>query len=126
MKEFLNLDLLTQEDTASVAIALLYTLKNNPKYSILSELPYIVDYQNFINLVNYYGGMEIRIPTSEELTDIVKILLLYQNYKVKNKSWADALRLSGFSSEESNSARGKLTVFEKMLKSQEIGGRQYD
>lgn len=126
MKEFLNLDLLTQEDTASVAIALLYTLKNNPKYSILSELPYIVDYQNFINLVNYYGGMEIRIPTSEELTDIVKVLLLYQNYKVKNKSWADALRLSGFSSEESNSARGRLTVFEKMLKSQEIGGRQYD
>lgn len=127
MKEIpMSLNGLEREDVFSVATALLYSLKEIPKYSIVSELFYILDYKNFLNLIRYYGGTEIRIPTAEEISEILKILLLYQYRKVDELSWEESLSRSGFTSEESNSARVKMIQLEKILKTQDIGRRSYE
>lgn len=126
MNSLINLDKISKEDALSVSTALLYSLKGIPQYSVLSELPYILDYENFIKFIKYFGGMTIRVPTPEELSDLLKILLLYQNYKVSGLSWKESLIKSGFSESESNSARAQLQILEKQLKSQEVGGRSYE
>lgn len=127
MKELpMSLEGLEKEDVYSVATALLYSLKDSPKYSVVSELFYILDYKNFLNLIKYFGGMEIRIPSSDEISDLLRVLLLYQYRKVDELSWEDSLARSGFSTDESNSARVKMTQLEKILKSQDLGRRSYD
>lgn len=126
MSNLLNLDLLTSEDTMSTALALLYSLKGIPEYSIMSELPYILDYDNFVKFIKYYEGRTIRIPTFDEISQMFKILTLYQKSRVEGLPWAEALKSSGYSQEESLSCRSKLSAFESLLKSQEIGGRTYE
>lgn len=121
----LSLEGLKREDAFAVASALLYSLKGVPKYSIISELFYILDYENFLKLIKYYGGMEIRIPTVEEISDLLKCLLLYQYYVVENLDWEVALTKSGYSLEDTASAKMKLNHLIKILKTQEIGGRDY-
>ncbi len=122
-----SLDMLTKEDTVSVAIALLYSLRNVPKYGVLSELPYLVDYSSFMNLIKYYGGMNIRIPTIEEVTEAFKVLLLYQYNDIDKLDWKDALHKAGYDeTTDSLSARTKLHHLRKILKTQEIGGRSYE
>lgn len=127
MKELpMSLDGLEKEDVYSVATALLYSLKDSPKYSIVSELFYILDYKNFLNLIRYFGGMEIRVPEASEINDLLRVLLLYQYRKVDELGWEESLIKSGFSLEDSNSARAKLTQLEKILKSHDVGRRSYD
>lgn len=127
MKELpISLNGLEKEDVFSVATALLYSLKDNPKYSVVSELFYILDYHNFLRLVKYFGGLEIRIPSTEEISDLLKVLLLYQYRKVDELPWDKALVKSGFLLSESASARVKLTQLEKNLQEQDLGRRNYD
>jgi hypothetical protein len=122
----INLNRISKEDTLSIATSLLYSLRGFPQYSITSELSYLLDYDSFIKLITYYGGMTIRIPSIDEINDIIKILLLYQYYTVEGIDWKDALEKSGFKQEESRSAQVKLTNLKKLLSEQEIGGRFYE
>lgn len=127
MKELpMSLEGLEKEDVYSVATALLYSLKDVPKYSVVSELFYILDYKNFLNLIKYFGGLEIRIPTADEISEMLRVLLLYQYRKVDELGWEESLIKSGLSLSDSNSARVKLTQLEKLLKSHDIGRRDYD
>lgn len=127
MKEIpVNLDGLKKEDVFSVASALLYSLKDYPQYSTISELFYILDYDNFIKLIKYYGGTTLRIPSSDEINETLKLLLLYQYREVEELSWEESLKKSGIPSEESRSCRTKLNRLKSMIDSQEVGGRSYD
>lgn len=127
MKELpVSLEGLGKEDVYSVATALLYSLKDSPRYSVVSELFYILDYNNFIKLIKYFGGMEIRIPTSSEINDLLKVLLLYQYRVVEELSWVEALSKAGVPQEETALARARLTELTKILKSQDIGRRTYE
>lgn len=127
MTEFpVNLEGLEKEDIYSVATAFLYSLKGTPKYSVISELFYILDYSNFLKLIKYYGGTEIRIPTSEEINSLLKYLLLYQYHTVEELPWKESLVKSGIPIEESASARSKLMSLSKLLDVREMGGRNYD
>lgn len=122
----INLDKLKREDLFSVATALLYLLRGTPQYSTMSELFYILDYDNFIKIIKYFGGQVIRIPSSEEISDTLKILLLYQYREVEELDWKESLAKAGIPESESRSARGKVTHLRKILNSQEIGGRKYE
>ena len=62
----------------------LYKIKNIPEYSTLSELAFILNKDSFLNIVDYLGGLTIRIPTSKELLVIVNALLLYQYHNIEN------------------------------------------
>lgn len=122
----INLDALAKEDIYSVATALLYTLKDSPRYSVVSELFYILDHDNFLNLIKYFGGMEIRIPSVDEINELLKVILLYQYYVVEEIPWAESLTKSGFTNEESNSARMKLLSLKDLFRDQEIGNKKYE
>lgn len=122
----INLDRLSKEDIFSVATALLYTLKETPQYSTMSELFYILDYDNFLKLIKYFGGETIRIPSDKEVSETLKLLLLYQYREIEGLSWEESMSKSGIPKGESSSVKGKLVVLSKLLKELDLGKRTYE
>ena len=86
-----KLDKLKEEDVYSLILYILFQLKNNPNYAILSELTYVIDKQSMVNLLNYFGGMIIKIPTLEELKLVINALCVYEYINVENLSIDDAI-----------------------------------
>lgn len=121
-----NLNGLEKEDVFSVASALLYSLRNTPKYSTISELFYILDYDNFIKLIKYYGGETVRIPSISEISETLRLLVLYQCRVVEEMSWEESLKKAGIDEENSMTYRAKLDYVRRLLDKLEIGGRHYD
>ena len=119
-----NIEKLNKEDTYALMMVLLYASKNNPKYSALNELAYLMDEASFKNFIKYYGGQIIRVPTYEEMENSLKTLLLYQFYKVESQDWQTALKLAGFSPSETLSAKRRLIKFIEHIDDYEyeIGG----
>jgi hypothetical protein len=68
IKEELNQ--LRTNDTYSLILFVLYKLRNVPEYSGVSELAYVLDESNFLNLCEYFGGLTITIPTVKEIKDM--------------------------------------------------------
>ncbi len=111
----------TKDNAYYIALMLLYFLKGEKKYSTISEMVYLLDRENFLNLVQYYGGQEVYIPNNEEIITALKTVLLYQ-YRVINKlSWAESLKKAGFSSSESTNARGLYIALEQVLEKNKVG-----
>ena len=69
---------LDKKDIYSLILFVLYKLKEIPEYSTLSELVYVLDNENFIKLLNYYGGKTIKIPTVTDLKRILDALVIYE------------------------------------------------
>lgn len=112
---------LDTDDSYYIALMLLYFLKDDPKYSTLSELVYLVDRKSFLNLIQYYGGQDIAIPDSEEVILALKTLMLYQ-YRVVNKlSWSEAIKKAGFNSSESAKARALYITLEQVIEKTKSG-----
>lgn len=84
-----NLD---KSDTYSLLLFILYKLKDDKEYSTLSELSYILDHDSLINLLDYYGGMTIHIPTKAEFRVVIETLLLYQKVNEDNLEYSQALK----------------------------------
>lgn len=120
-----NFNELNRQDIYSVATALLYMLKDNPKYKSISELFYLTDYDSFIRLIKYFGGQTIQIPTFEELDEVLRMLLVYQYSEVEELPWKEVLDKTGIPAEESLSVRSKLIALKKFLGEYKIGGRGY-
>lgn len=80
-----ELDKLKTRDVYSLILFILYKIKNNEKYSTLSELAYIVDKESLLNICQYFGGLTITIPTIDEFEDILNVLLLYQKVDVEGR-----------------------------------------
>lgn len=86
---------LNEVDTYSLILFVLYRLRGVPEYSAISELAYVLDKNNLLRLLEYFGGLTITIPTVEELEEIVQSLLLYQYIDIDGKSFDEALKLVG-------------------------------
>lgn len=109
------------DDSYYLALMLLYFLKDDPKYSTLSELVYLLDRKSFLNLIQYYGGQDITIPDNEEVILALKTLMLYQ-YRVINKlSWSEAVKRAGFNSSESAKARALYVNIEQVIEKTKAG-----
>lgn len=78
------LEELDKKDIYSVILFCLYKLKDNEKYSTLSELIYILDNDNFIKFINYFGGKTITIPTINDLNNILNSLLVLEQMENNN------------------------------------------
>ena len=74
-----NLDILKTQDIYSLLLFCLYKMTDNPKYSTLSELVYVLDRKNLLRLIEYYGGTTLTIPTKEELDTLLSALQLYKD-----------------------------------------------
>lgn len=86
---------LNEVDSYSLILFVLYKLREVPEYSAISELAYVLDKNNLLKLCEYFGGLTIKIPTIEELEEIVHSLLLYQYVNIDNMSFEEALKLLG-------------------------------
>ena len=86
------LEELDKNDIYSLILFALYRLKDNSKYSTLSELIYVLDNENFIKFINYYGGKTITVPTIKDLTNILQALLAFEEMNNTDKSLDDILR----------------------------------
>lgn len=98
IKEELNK--LRTNDTYSLILFVLYKLQDIPEYSGVSELAYVLDEPNFLNLCEYFGGLTITIPTINEIKDIVDALLLYQYIDIDGVKYDDAVAKIGFDSSQ--------------------------
>ena len=91
---------LKETDTYSLILFCLYKLIEIPEYSSLSELVYVLDKPNLLNLCEYFGGQTITIPTIDELETLTYSLLLYQYVNVEGKDYVEALELIGHESQD--------------------------
>lgn len=107
-----DFNLLKQADVYSLVLFALYQIKEIPEYTTLSELAYILDKDNLFNLLDYFGGTTIKIPTKRELQTIINALLIYQSVKLEKCTFTVALnKLSDVDSlqlKEIKSIYGKL------------------
>ena len=116
---------LQQQDIYSIICGLIYELQGIPEYSILSELCYLCDKDSFENILKYFSGKTISIPTKEEVSDSIKVLLLYQYYIVEKRPWKDCVLLAGYDSNNGKGAKNKLARLIEMLEKQNFGNREY-
>ena len=77
-----------------------YTLIGTPEYSSISELAYVLDKKNLLNLCEYFGGQTITIPTIDELESLIYSLLLYQYVKIEHMDYNEAIQLIGHESKD--------------------------
>lgn len=94
------LEELDKKDIYSLILFILYRLKEIPEYSTLSELVYILDNENFIKLINYYGGKTIRIPKVDELSTILNALLVYEREQNTDLPLSDIFKDIGINKKE--------------------------
>lgn len=97
-----SLNALNKTDVYSLLLFTLYKLKDTPEYSTLSELCYILEGDNLIKFLSYFGGMTIKIPTLREMRLLLQGLLLYQNVNIEEGDYNEALKSAAdeFSEEE--------------------------
>ena len=95
-----NIENLKDTDFYSLILFTLFKMTDKPEYSSISQLSYVLDKDNLLNLCTFFGGQTITIPTLHELESLVYALLLYQNVKVDGMEYEDALALIGHESEE--------------------------
>lgn len=72
--------------------ALYKMIGEDKKYSILSELIYLLGREDFIKLCTFYGGKEIKIPTLNELDRLLKGLLLYSEVDIEGKDMNETIK----------------------------------
>lgn len=97
-----SLNALNKTDVYSLLLFTLYKLKDTPEYSTLSELCYILEGDNLIKFLSYFGGMTIKIPTLRDMRLLLQGLLLYQTVNIEEGDYNEALKSAAdeFSEEE--------------------------
>lgn len=83
---------LKEDDMWSVVLFVLFKLGDDPQYSSLSELVYLLPKESVLSLFKYYGGMTIKIPTLEELEDVLLAILLYKNTKIDGEDYQSSAK----------------------------------
>ena len=87
-----SLEELNEKDIYSLILFALYKLKDCKEYSTLSELIYLLDKESLFNFLSYYGGLTIRIPTLQELKQVVYALIVYQYVDIDGGDLTNTLR----------------------------------
>lgn len=90
LKDQLNL-FKENSDIYSLLLFLLFKVREIPELSTTSELAYILDKDNFLNLCEYFGGLTIRIPTITEIEDILYAFLLYRYVNIEKIDYMKAV-----------------------------------
>ncbi len=114
-----------EQDVYSILCGYLYEFKDVPEYSMLCELSYLLDSKSFVNLIKYFEGQTITIPTKEEFQSGIRVLLLLQYYEIEKRPWKESLQLAGFQSSEGRVAQNKLNKLKDTIGKYNYGNRSY-
>lgn len=66
-------------------------MTNDPKYQSISELIYVLNKEAFLKLCEYFGGMEIKIPTIAQLEELTYALYIYQQVDINKRDLNEVL-----------------------------------
>lgn len=72
------------DSSFSYILFLLYKLSDDPKYATLSELPFLMNKENLLTFLDYYGGKTITLPTKQQLLNVISALSIMQQTSFKN------------------------------------------
>lgn len=108
-------DNLKKEDTYSLMCLLLYASSGDPKYSTLNELAYLTDSKSFMNILKYYEGQTITIPTLEESKRALQILLIIYYTNNEGVPFSKAVEMAGVRPEDEKTIAMEIYHFEKRL-----------
>ncbi len=108
-----KLEELDKEDIYSLLLFSLFKLNDLPEYSSISELAYLLNGPSLFNLLEYYGGTTIRIPTMKEFDVVVQALLLYQFINLENIEYNQAIKLINTSMNSENDIK---VCYSKMVR----------
>ena len=87
-----SLDKLSNKDTYSLLMFVLFKLKDVPTIAPLSQLVYLLDEENLIKLLKYFGGQTITFPTLDDLQEVIYAFTLYKKVKIDNLSYEQSLK----------------------------------
>ena len=110
-----ELEKLKTTDLFSLLLFVLYKIRDIDEYSTISELAYVLDKQNLLNLCEYFGGITIRVPTIDELESLLNSLLLYQYIEIDGLSYEEAVSKVGFESYDLRSVKRDYLKISKLL-----------
>lgn len=119
-----DINLLKTTDIYSLSMFMLYKLIEDPDYTAISELPYILDRESMLNLCEFFGGQTIKIPTIEELYSIMHVLLLYQYVNIDKMNFDEAVKLVGYDGQDMRKVRHLYTKLSKVLDKYEFSIRK--
>lgn len=91
-----EIDSLKNQEFYSLLLFVLFKLRDNKEYSTLSELAYILEKEDFLNICEYFGGLTVKIPTIEELKELIRLLILYQSVRLNGQNIDDAINSLGY------------------------------
>lgn len=75
---------LNESDVYSLIMFIMYQNNKLPQYSSMSQLSFILDSKNFLNLCEYFGGTDLHIPKIEEFEQYVVALTVYKKVHFDN------------------------------------------
>lgn len=87
-----NLKSLSEEDLINEVLYLIYKLKDDPRYSVISELIYILGKDDLFKLCSVLGGCEIKVPTILELKLFIGAIYIYFSMNTENKTFEEAFK----------------------------------
>ena len=110
-------------DIYSLSMFVLYKRTDIPEYSIMGELPYVLNKEDLLNFCNYFGGRTIKVPTLKELNSIIYLVLLYQYTKIDGVPYNKALELIGYKSSELRNVKSAYNKLCNVLDKYQFGRR---
>lgn len=116
-----NLDSLRETDQYSLLLFVLYKLTGIKEYAAVSELVYVLDKDNLLNLCNIFGGRTIRIPTLDELESLTHMVLLYKYVNNDGMEYDKAIKIIGFKSSELRHVKSMYLKICKVLSTYKFG-----
>ena len=88
-----KLSALEREDIYSLLLFALFKMRDDPGYSSISELAYLLNGKSLYNLLEFYGGQTIKVPTLKEFNTVIQALLLYQFINIEKIEYSQAITL---------------------------------
>lgn len=114
-----EIPLLEKEDTLSLAMTMLYFISKDNHYETTGKLSLLLDQRSFLNFIKYYGGKTIKVPTLEQLSEMIKYVLIYQYHYIESLEWDESIKQSGLilkSPDEKEKVIKKIEGFDMYLR----------
>jgi len=92
-----DLSKFSDKDLINLLLYAIYKLTDDPNYSVVSELIYCLDKENLFKLCSTFGGCTIKIPTLNDLSNLTKGLMVYQEVSENNTPFNLACERCGVS-----------------------------
>ena len=80
------------EKAYTAALFALWRLTELPEYKTLSQLCYVLDERSVLKFLEFFGGQTVRIPTRDELEEVLVALTLQEDVTVNEVQEETAIR----------------------------------